>query len=186
MVSKGEKQRREKIKKNNAKYWLGKKRSFEDREKMRQAKIGRYLGENNPFYGKHLSLEARKIISEANKGRKATHPFPKGHIPWNKGIKSHNSGEKHYNWQGGITPLNLKIRNSLEYKLWREAVFKRDSFTCQICGIKNVYFHAHHIKPFSLFPKLRFAIDNGQTLCVPCHKMTDTFKGKAKKYIAGL
>lgn len=29
------------------------------------------------------------------------HSFPKGHIPWNKGKKGYQIGEKHPNWKGG-------------------------------------------------------------------------------------
>jgi len=61
-----------------------------------------------------------------------------------------------------------KIRSSFEYNLWRSAIFTRDSFTCQECGNKG-YLIAHHIKPFSLFPKLRLDINNGITLCKKCH-----------------
>lgn len=181
MVSEVEKRRRERIKKNNARYWLGKKRSLEDRQKMSLAKIGRYNGENNPFFGKkhtHETIEKLKILL---KGRRAAHPFPKGHIPWNKGIKSHNSGENHYNWQGGLTPKNTKIRNSIEYKLWRKSVFERDNYTCQNCGVKGVYFHADHIKSFALHPELRFQLSNGRTLCVPCHKKTPSYLVNPKK-----
>lgn len=96
------------------------------------------------------------------------------------------SGANCYAWKGGITPLNFKIRNSYEYKLWRTAVFERDSYTCVFCGIKSgngkaIVLHADHIKPFSLYPELRFAIDNGRTLCKPCHLTTETFAGRCNK-----
>jgi 5-methylcytosine-specific restriction endonuclease McrA len=93
------------------------------------------------------------------------------------------SGEKNNMWKGGITPINAAIRTSREYKLWRIAVFERDNYTCIWCGRKEVTLHADHIKPFAYFPELRFAIDNGRTLCVPCHKTTDTYMGKAKRSI---
>ena len=47
------------------------------------------------------------------------------------------AGEKHSNWQGGITPINQAIRNSFEYKLWRTAVFERDNYTCIWCGARS-------------------------------------------------
>jgi len=88
------------------------------------------------------------------------------------------SGSNHYNWRGGITPVNIKTRNSIEYKWWREAVFKRDSFTCVICGKRGSKLQADHIKPFSIFPNEGLNIKNGRTLCLSFHKNTDTFAGK--------
>ena len=113
---------------------------------------------NKNSYGKKHSIEARQKMSEAKKGNRAP------------------------NWKGGITLINLKIRHSLEYRLWRESVFKRDNWTCIWCGQRGVRLNADHIKPFSLFPELRFAIDNGRTLCVPCHRKTDTYGELAKSY----
>ena len=93
----------------------------------------------------------------------------------------HQRGEKNNMWKGGITPINTAIRQSLEMKNWRRKVFERDSFICQICFEVGGKLNADHIKPFSLFPELRFELSNGRTLCLECHKKTDTYLQKAKK-----
>lgn len=87
----------------------------------------------------------------------------------------------------GITPEHTKIRKSKKYALWRKAVFERDNYTCQQCGIKNekglgktVVLNADHIKSFSKYPELRFDVGNGRTLCYDCHKETPTYGGKAR------
>lgn len=92
-----------------------------------------------------------------------------------------NRLENHWNWQGGKTQSSLLERNRKSYKLWREAVFKRDNYTCVWCGDnRGGNLQADHIKPFALFPELRLDIENGRTLCVPCHKRTDTWGYKTK------
>ena len=73
------------------------------------------------------------------------------------------------------------LRRSARYGLWRERIFKRDNFICQSCGIRGGKLQADHIKPWELYPALRFALDNGRTLCVKCHYKTDTYGGKIKK-----
>jgi len=85
------------------------------------------------------------------------------------------SGEKHWNWQGGKTSEQKKRRNSLEARKWREAVFKRDDYICQICRVRGTYLEADHIKSWSLHPDLRFDLSNGRTLCAPCHRLTPTY-----------
>lgn len=95
-------------------------------------------------------------------------------------------GEKGSNWQGGKTKEAEIIRNSAKYKTWRDAVFRRDNYTCQFCGArsgngKTIILNADHIQQFSKFPQLRFSIQNGRTLCVPCHRKTDTYGYKAIK-----
>lgn len=57
---------------------------------------------------------------------------------------------------------------------WRKAIFKRDNYTCQSCA-KNGGIQAHHIKPYKLCPELRYELSNGVTLCIDCHKKTDTY-----------
>jgi len=87
-------------------------------------------------------------------------------------------------WKGGVTPKNEKIRKSIEYRLWREAVFARDNYTCQVCNKKGIFLEAHHIKKFSDYPKLRLAIDNGKTLCKKCHNKTRKGRSHGKKKLS--
>lgn len=89
--------------------------------------------------------------------------------------------ENHPNWKGGITPENHRIRHSIEYRDWRNSVFKRDNYTCVLCGASKCYVQADHIKPFAYFSELRFSLDNGRTLCVPCHRATDTYGVRPKR-----
>jgi hypothetical protein len=93
-----------------------------------------------------------------------------------KGIPTpQRARDKCHFWKGGITPINRKIRMSMDMRLWREAVFKRDNWTCVWCGVKGGRLNADHIKRFSDYPELRFAIDNGRTLCRECHFKTDNY-----------
>ena len=52
---------------------------------------------------------------------------------------------------------------------WANAVISRDGSKIQHCGITGVEMHAHHIKPISEAPELKFELDNGLTLCHECH-----------------
>jgi 5-methylcytosine-specific restriction endonuclease McrA len=90
--------------------------------------------------------------------------------------------EKHWNWRGGVNPINDTIRKSLQYKLWRKAIFERDNYTCILCKEHGKRLNADHIKPFAFFPELRFDVSNGRTLCEDCHKKTDTYGRKAFMY----
>ena len=113
-------------------------------------------------------------------GKKRPPTSPETRLKISKAHKRLVSLDLHHLYKGGLTLINKQIRCSCEYRLWREAVFKRDNYTCVWCGAKNgngktAILNADHIKPFSQYPELRFAIDNGRTLCHPCHKKTDTY-----------
>jgi 5-methylcytosine-specific restriction endonuclease McrA len=84
--------------------------------------------------------------------------------------------EKHYLWKGGIS-LTKRDTKSPAYRVWRMNVFVRDEYTCQRCGKKGKI-QAHHLLSYKDFPDLRFRVDNGMTLCKPCHYY---FHGK--KYV---
>lgn len=93
-------------------------------------------------------------------------------------LKMRASG--HWNWRGGITPENVLLRFSDQYIWWRKSIFKRDNYTCQICGKKGNSLHAHHIFRFSIFRLRRYKLWNGITLCEKCHK---AIKGKENKFM---
>lgn len=84
-------------------------------------------------------------------------------------------GEKHPNWKGGKTPQNKKWRMCKEFRDWRMSVFTRDNFTCQECLVRGGELHPHHLKPMSLFPELRYELNNGITLCASCHRKTPSW-----------
>ncbi len=182
----------------------GKKHSEEFRKRISERQKGRILSEEtkekirNGNKGKVMSEEAKRKISEANKGKKLNYPI------WNKGkrglqkpseetrkrMSESHKGKKSHFWRGGLTENSFIIRNSFEYKLWRTAVFERDNYTCIWCGVKSgngktIKLNADHIKPFCDYPELRFAIDNGRTLCENCHRKTNTFAGRIKSYDTG-
>jgi hypothetical protein len=48
-------------------------------------------------------------------------------------------------------------------------------------GKKGGRIRADHIKPFCLFPELRFVVSNGRTICDECDLKSDTYGGRAIK-----
>ena len=96
-------------------------------------------------------------------------------------------GKNHPFWKNGISKLNKTERQlamlTLEYKLWRNTVLERDDWTCRICLKRGGDLEVDHIKPWALYPELRYAIDNGRVLCVNCHRLTDSWGFKSRREI---
>lgn len=103
-------------------------------------------------------------------------------------ISQHKVGSLSHCWRGNIRPLLDRIRGLYEYNQWRISTFRRDRFRCIECTSK-IFLNCDHITPLSYLvykykiksieeaigcPEL-WDINNGRTLCVECHKMTDTY-----------
>lgn len=104
-------------------------------------------------------------------------------------------GKNHWNWQNGKTSLYRRLRKMLEMDNWRVAIFKRDNYTCQMCGAhggrKNPL-NAHHLWKFTdILNKNKintteqarecrdlWLLDNGITVCEKCHNKTHSKGGK--------
>ena len=129
-----------------------------------------------------ISEETRAKMSMALKGKsrpeKIGVKFPYKERP---SMSVRMKGDKNPNWKGGKGTERHKLMQQKEYILWRTAVFVRDDYTCQNCLLRCIELNADHIKPWALYPELRYAIDNGRTLCVDCHRQTDTW-GYSKIY----
>ena len=95
-------------------------------------------------------------------------------------------GKNHHNWKGGITALHYQIRHCEQYKVWRDNIFKRDNYTCLLCGSMGKILNVDHyplmfseILNSSKVSSLQEALlvkdfwdtDNGRTLCVSCHRI---------------
>ena len=88
-----------------------------------------------------------------------------------KWISEKQKGEKHWNWQGGITEKPSRDILYEGYKEWRKEVYKRDGYKCVLCGgNKSGELQAHHIKPRATHRSLILDISNGLTVCKTCHK----------------
>lgn len=80
-------------------------------------------------------------------------------------------GENHPRWNSSLTDKErISNRDYLDYLKWRKAVYKRDEHTCQLCGSKKSgTLTAHHLNGYDKFIDQRTLVDNGVTLCEPCH-----------------
>jgi 5-methylcytosine-specific restriction endonuclease McrA len=166
-------------------------RTKEMKEHMSKARKGKHNPKLSEAKKGHIvSRETRLKLSKAHKGR-----MGKNSSNWKGGkvkrfckecgkefyvfsSKVENGGGKFCSrkcmrkWQNknDITPIIKIIRTSLKYDKWRKAIFERDNFTCQVCGQHGGDLQVHHINNFAEFSELRFAINNGITLCKKCHR----------------
>lgn len=96
-------------------------------------------------------------------------------------------GSLHPNWQGGNTPERQKIYSTLEWKALVKYIYARDNYTCQRCHGSSRYsnrLHAHHLKSWTRYPKLRTEPSNLITVCRECHQWIHSNKNTKKEFIA--
>ena len=143
----------------------GQKHSVETKEKMKLLKLGKKR--------KEFTTEWKEKMSLAKKGKKPNNFGKKVSIEKRKQWSNARRGNKTNLWKHGKSLLKKTKRNQImltfDYKEWRRCVFERDNWTCQKCGDINKRLEAHHIKTWNGFPKLRFDVNNGKTLCKRCH-----------------
>lgn len=115
--------------------------------------------------------EHRRKLSEAQKRIKNRPIQPKGfrHSEESKRkIGDSQRGEKHHNWQGGITFEEYGINWTETLK---RSIRERDRYTCKMCNQQqtNKTFSVHHID----YDKKNCDPKNLITLCNNCHVKTN-------------
>lgn len=79
--------------------------------------------------------------------------------------------EDHFNYNPNKTDEE-RILNRDYYAIieWRMNVYKRDNYTCRVCGDdKGNNLNAHHLNGYNWDIENRTNVDNGVTLCDVCH-----------------
>lgn len=148
--------------------------SLKGKKKTLEHSINISLGKKGMVFSKEHKNKISKSLTGRNISEQAKTKIKNDMLNRAKYI-FHPKGENSSNWKGGITPLNKRLRTSSMWKIWREAIFLRDNFTCQnidcsYCHNKiGVMLHPHHIKAFAKYPELRFDINNGVTYCKEFH-----------------
>jgi len=64
------------------------------------------------------------------------------------------------------------FKRVISWRKWRRSVFNRDNYKCILCGEWRRKIAPHHILPKRDFPKLKYTVANGATLCWKCHAKT--------------
>lgn len=152
----------------------------------------RKIGEANKIskLGSKLSKEHKLNISKALIGKSVPSRGRKGR-KWTKEMKDNLSRivKERYDKIGRKTEITKLIRSSSKSKQWRLDIFERDDYICQFCFKRGGDLNADHITPLHKILKENkitttdegekceelWDIENGRTLCVPCHRTTDTY-----------
>jgi len=152
----------------------------EQTNKISRDKKGRFIkghAENSKYskgYNKKSWFKKghKGIISKGGTGCIPVNAFQKGIPSWNKGKSmvhggTFKKGEKHFNWQGGISKYPSEFSKKLKH-----LIRKRDAYTCKECGYTqkqlNYSLSVHHID----YDKNNNELSNLISLCRSCHAQT--------------
>jgi hypothetical protein len=173
---------RDKISKNNSRYWLGRKKTQETIDKIKRTKS--INKKASPMKGKKHSLKTREKFKEAWKKRRL---IPISEETKKKLSKSHKIallegrlpkcigaiGDKNPRWLGGksFEPYDSRFNHK-----FKKEIKKRDN-RCMLCNISiedlrsmERQVHIHHIN----YDKKLSIKENCICLCNQCHSITNT------------
>ena len=145
------------------KFVLGYKHTDEAKKNMSDAqkRIGNKPPITRYWKGKKLSPES---ITKRTLSRKKYKPS----IATKQKISKSQQGEKHYNWQGGISKETYGFDWT---QILKRSIRKRDKYICQICN--TAQYDTAHIVHHIDYNKKNNDPNNLVTLCRICHAKTN-------------
>lgn len=181
---------------------IGRVLSQETKDKIRQSQPN--LGKKIPYkprlkargkipWNKGLPMTelAKAKLSEAKKGKKAPWMNGNQNITGSKNPNYQKTGEEHPCWrEEKKRPFYKSVRELYQYKNWRTKVFERDRYSCIFCKEKGIELNSDHYPKRFIDIMREYDIqtleqaraceelwdtNNGRTLCVQCHRKTDTW-----------
>ena len=187
-------------------------RPEEVKRKISEGRKGKYSGKDSPMYGKHHSEETKQKLREKaigrefseewkeniSKGKKKFHKehpdaqtgernpmYGKHHTDeWKRNHSEMESGDKHWNWRGGVSfePYGIEFNERLKRR-----IKERDNHQCQLCHNEGVVLDVHHVD----YCKTNNLELNLITICHSCHTKTSNsnrqyWRVKLQKIIKGM
>lgn len=127
---------------------------------------------------KRAGISTRTALEISEKNRKKALASIRRHCAagtWGKIVSASHQGIPLREWRGFKYADRERLQRSTSWKQWRLAIFRRDHFTCVMCGDRSrkkhrVTLDPHHIYPKATYPWKVFDVNNGVTLCRPCHR----------------
>lgn len=148
----------------------------------------RTLSESQSIWQKGFpkTEEHKRKLSLSKMGKPA--PKPPGFGKHVSVLMKGKRGAKHPSWRGGVTPIRNSIMKLPQYREWRNAVYSRDGYKCQMCGKLGGDLNAHHnkrvmeiIREYNIETieqaercALLWDVSNGIALCKPCHSKMES------------
>ena len=145
--------------------WLFQSYTIDKKSALEIAKENECTENNILFWLKKHKIKTRNV-SEV---RKVKHWGSSG----SKNPMYGKIGKENPNWNGGHSPERQSLYARSAWKELAKTILKGDKYTCRNCRTEHKQGNklvVHHIKQWSMYPELRFDVDNLITLCENCHK----------------
>ena len=148
-------------------------------------KLGRQIPKRTKEWRENVRMGLLRAYAEGKRNLTNVSKRFKENNP-NKG----KFGKDHPKWtENKKRPFHKSIRQLHQYTEWRKAIFIRDNFKCTQCGNIGYIEADHHPKRFidiirehqiktidgAINCLALWDINNGRTLCLRCHRKTDTW-----------